>query len=69
MTPSTLIDSLVGLAFVAWICARQLRRRPAGLFKLPVILGIAGVASMALSRCARSMLVTSSCWVSRPWRR
>ncbi|MFD0516710.1 hypothetical protein [Paractinoplanes durhamensis] len=47
MTP---INVLLGLALVAYICSKQLRWRavdPAQMFKLPIILGVAGVLSIA----------------------
>ncbi|MBU2667150.1 hypothetical protein KOI35_26945 [Actinoplanes bogorensis] len=50
MTSTTLINALIGLALVAWICSRQLRWRaadPTRMFKLPIVLGIAGLVSMS----------------------
>ncbi|MEV4347669.1 hypothetical protein AB0J83_24705 [Actinoplanes sp. NPDC049596] len=50
MTSSTLTNALIGLALVAWICSRQLRWRavdPGRMFKLPIVLGVVGVVSMA----------------------
>ncbi|MBM2620394.1 hypothetical protein JIG36_33270 [Actinoplanes sp. LDG1-06] len=50
MTSTTLINALIGLALVTWICSRQLRWRaadPAKMFKLPIVLGIVGLVSMS----------------------
>jgi hypothetical protein len=50
MTSSTVTDLLIGLAVVAYLCSRQLRWRPvdgARMWKMPVILGAAGVISIA----------------------
>ncbi|MEU4236061.1 hypothetical protein [Actinoplanes sp. NPDC026619] len=45
-----LTDLLLGLAVIAYICSKQLSWRPvdpASMFKLPLILGAAGVISLA----------------------
>lgn len=50
MTSSTLIDLLIGLAVVAYLCSRQLRWRPVDgsrMWRMPLILGAAGVMSIA----------------------
>jgi hypothetical protein len=50
MTSSTLVDLLLGLALIAYLCSRQLTWRPvdpARMWKLPIVLGIAGIVSMA----------------------
>jgi hypothetical protein len=46
----TSINLLLGLALIGYICSKQLTWRPvdpARMFKLPLILGIAGVVSLA----------------------
>lgn len=55
MTSSTSIELLLGLAIIALISSRQLMWRPvdpARMWKLPLILGAAGVVSMARERTA-----------------
>jgi hypothetical protein len=50
MTSSTLTDIVIGLAVIAYLSSRQLRWRPVDLgrmLKLPLILAVAGIASMA----------------------
>jgi hypothetical protein len=50
MTSSTTFDLVLGLAVIVWICSRQLTWRPvdpARMWKLPLILGAAGVLTMA----------------------
>ena len=55
MTSSTLTDLLIGLAVVVYLCSRQLRWRPvdgARMWKMPFILGAAGVISIARQNTA-----------------
>lgn len=50
MTSSTLTDLALGLALIVYLCSRQLTWRPADparMLKLPLILGIAGIVTMA----------------------
>jgi hypothetical protein len=50
MTTSTLIGFGIGLVLIAYFCSKQLSWRPvdpARMWKLPLILGVAGVVSMA----------------------
>jgi hypothetical protein len=50
MTSSTLTDLLIGLAVIVYLCSRQLRWRPvdgARMWKMPFLLGAAGVISIA----------------------
>ncbi|WP_433378887.1 hypothetical protein ACQPZX_12490 [Actinoplanes sp. CA-142083] len=50
MTTSALINLGIGLVIIAYICSKQLSWRPvdpARMWKLPLILGVAGVLSMA----------------------
>jgi hypothetical protein len=50
MTSSTLTDLVIGLVLIAYISSRQLRWRPLDLgqmLKLPLILGVVGIVSMA----------------------
>ena len=50
MTSSTLTDIVIGLIVIAYISSRQLRWRPVDLgrmLKLPLILGVVGVVSLA----------------------
>ena len=50
MTSSTATNLLVGLALICYICAKQLTWRPIALgrlWRLPLVLGAAGVSSMA----------------------
>src|SRR5690349_8439782 len=50
MTTSTLFDLAIGLVLIAYICSRQLTWRPvdpARMWKLPLVLGVAGVISVA----------------------
>jgi hypothetical protein len=50
MTSSTLSDIVIGLVLIAYISSRQLRWRPVDLgrmLKLPLILGVVGIVSMA----------------------
>jgi len=50
MTSSTLTDLLIGLALIVYICSKQLSWRPvdpARMWKLPLILGVVGIISMA----------------------
>jgi hypothetical protein len=50
MTSSTLLDLALGLAVVGWLCAKQLSWRPvdpARMWKLPLVLGVAGVFTVA----------------------
>jgi hypothetical protein len=50
MTTSTLIDLGIGLVLIAYICSKQLSWRPvdpARMWKMPLILGAAGVVSLA----------------------
>jgi hypothetical protein len=50
MTSSNSVELLIGLLVIAYICSRQLTWRPvdpARMWKLPLILGAAGVASLA----------------------
>jgi len=50
MNASYLFDLLIGLAVIAYLCTRQLSWRPvdpARMWKLPLVLGVAGVVSLA----------------------
>jgi hypothetical protein len=50
MTTTTLINFGIGLVLIAYICSKQLSWRPvdpARMWKLPLILGVAGVVSIA----------------------
>jgi hypothetical protein len=50
MTSSTLTDLLLGLVLIVYLCSRQLRWRPVDpgrMLKLPLILAVVGVISMA----------------------
>lgn len=50
MTSSTLTDIVIGLLVIAYISSRQLRWRPVDLgrqLKLPLILGVVGIISLA----------------------
>ena len=50
MTSSTLTDFVLGLVLIVYLCSRQLRWRPVDpgkMLKLPLILGVAGIISMA----------------------
>jgi hypothetical protein len=50
MTSNALIDVALALALIAYLCAKQLSWRPvdpARMWKLPLILGAAGVISLA----------------------
>jgi len=50
MTSSTLIDLLIGLVLVTYICSKQLRWRPVDpsrMWRLPLILGAVGIVSVA----------------------
>jgi hypothetical protein len=50
MTSSTLTDLVIGLALIAYFCSRQLTWRPVDpgrMLKLPLVLGVLGVVSMA----------------------
>lgn len=53
MTSTTLIDALLGLGLIVYFCSKQLTWRPvdpARMWKLPIILGAAGVLSLAQQR-------------------
>jgi hypothetical protein len=50
MTSSTLTDLLLGVAVIVYLCSRQLTWRsvdPARMFRLPLLLGAAGIIAMA----------------------
>ncbi|MCU7730651.1 hypothetical protein ODJ79_43635 [Actinoplanes sp. KI2] len=50
MNSSYLADLVIGLAVIAYLCARQLSWRPvdqARMWKLPLVLGVVGVVSLA----------------------
>jgi len=50
MTTSTLIDFGIGLVLIAYFCSKQLSWRPvdpARMWKLPLVLGVVGVVSVA----------------------
>jgi len=50
MTTSTLINLVIGLGLIAYICSRQLSWRlvdPARMWKLPIVLGVVGAVSVA----------------------
>jgi hypothetical protein len=50
MNSSYLLDLLIGLAVIAYLCTRQLSWRPvdpARMWRLPLVLGVVGVVSLA----------------------
>lgn len=61
MTSSTLTDLLLGFALIAYISFRQLTWRPVDpgrIWKMPIILGAVGIASMARSAASVTLIDT-----------